>query len=433
MSVMKVLSVFTGIGLHDLGLTWAGMEIAGQIENDEYCTQILEARFPDVVRWRDIRDVEVEDVQRRCGHIDIITGGFPCQDVSVAGIGKGLEEGTRSGLWSEMYRLIAGIQPSWVLVENVPALRGRGADRVLAELGAAGYTCWPCVVGAGHFAAPHRRQRVWIVGYAHRGMRSPRIPRWGSESGIAAGGASETIGLSALGDSTSQRFPEIRGDIDADAGFVPGGASGGMADTQSGRQRSRKRVAGNQGSSGSISDTQRFGELADTSNGGCEGNTPTTSQEKRSSESIGNPGFVSGGSGGSCLTPCQFCGYEFDHELLGKYGCPNCEGRPVVGGEHAERERCPERHAADFADLTRLRGWPAPPGPQHEWEAPRIAYSTSGKGLAQPEVGSPTYGRSRRMVGSERRAALKALGNANPPQVVEALGRAIIKLQGEME
>ena len=93
---------------------------------------------------------------------DLLCGGFPCQDTSLAGRGAGLA-GTRSGLWGDMVRLVADCRPRWVVAENVPGLRGRGADRVCAELEALGYTVWPLVVGAVHAGAPHRRQRVWMV------------------------------------------------------------------------------------------------------------------------------------------------------------------------------------------------------------------------------------------------------------------------------
>ena len=83
--------------------------------------------------------------------------------MSVAGKGKGISEGTRSGLWLEMRRVIGEVRPRWVLAENVAALRHRGGDRVLADLEGLGYACWPVVVGAGHAGAPHKRARVWFV------------------------------------------------------------------------------------------------------------------------------------------------------------------------------------------------------------------------------------------------------------------------------
>lgn len=167
---MRVLSLFSGIGAHDLGLEWAGFEIVGQVEIDEFCQKILKKHFPKAKRWTDICAVTANDIRRRCGRIDLITGGFPCQDISTAGKQKGLVEGERSGLWREMWRLIRDLRPDWLLLENVPSLRTKGSDNIIAALEGLGYTCWPLVVGAVHAGAPHERRRVWIVAYASRNL-----------------------------------------------------------------------------------------------------------------------------------------------------------------------------------------------------------------------------------------------------------------------
>lgn len=164
---MRVLSLFSGIGGIDLGLEWAGMQVTGQIEIDEYCQTILEKNFPKAKRWRDITSVTAHDIRRHCGAVELICGGFPCQDISVAGKGRGASEGEKSGLWREMWRIIGVLRPAWLLIENVPALRLRGADSVLSALEAIGYTCWPVVVGAWAVGAPHKRDRVWIVAHAN--------------------------------------------------------------------------------------------------------------------------------------------------------------------------------------------------------------------------------------------------------------------------
>jgi DNA (cytosine-5)-methyltransferase 1 len=159
---LRVLSLFAGIGGFDLGLERAGMEVVGQVEIDSYCNEILTKHWPNVPRFGDIRTVGAADVQRECGGIDLICGGFPCQDISAAGKGAGLT-GERSGLWFEMYRIISELLPEWLLIENVPALRTRGADVVTACLEGQGYAVWPLVVGAWAVGAPHKRDRVWIV------------------------------------------------------------------------------------------------------------------------------------------------------------------------------------------------------------------------------------------------------------------------------
>ena len=143
-----------------LGLERAGFTVRWQVEVEPYCENVLARHWPDVLRRSDVRFAGAATLPP----VDLIVGGFPCQDVSAAGRGVGIERGHRSGLWREFARIVRELRPSWVLVENVPALRSRGADIVLGDLEAAGYACWPLVVGARHVGAPHRRDRVWIVG-----------------------------------------------------------------------------------------------------------------------------------------------------------------------------------------------------------------------------------------------------------------------------
>ncbi len=159
---MKYVSLFSGIGGLDLGLDRAGFRCAAQVEIDPYCRAVLAKHWPDVQRENDITTFDGRPYH---GHIDLICGGFPCQDISCAGKGAGLS-GERSGLWFEMLRVISEARPTWVIAENVPALRTRGIDRVLSDLEGLGYTGRPLVVGAWAVGAPHKRDRVWIVAHA---------------------------------------------------------------------------------------------------------------------------------------------------------------------------------------------------------------------------------------------------------------------------
>ena len=193
---MRFVSLFAGIGGLDLGLERAGWECVAQVEIEPFARRVLAKHWPAVPRFTDVRQVGAP-----CGHegralddavcrglgscdqamaagrdgpvcpscnrshlpaCDAIVGGFPCQDISVAGRGDGLS-GERSGLWFEFLRLVQEVRPTWVLAENVPALRTRGIDTVLGGLEQEGYACWPVVVGARHVGAPHRRDRVFIV------------------------------------------------------------------------------------------------------------------------------------------------------------------------------------------------------------------------------------------------------------------------------
>lgn len=166
--VLRHLDVFSGIGGFALGLRWAGgFETVGFCEIDPFCRRVLAKHWPGVWIHDDVRSLTGDLVRERCGGVDLITAGFPCQQVSVAGRGEGIgtaERPTeRSGLVWELLRIVREVAPARVLLENVPALKARGADQVLAALEGMRYTCWPIVVGADDVGAPHRRKRVWIV------------------------------------------------------------------------------------------------------------------------------------------------------------------------------------------------------------------------------------------------------------------------------
>jgi DNA (cytosine-5)-methyltransferase 1 len=137
-------SPFSGIGGFDLGFQWASIKTLWQVEQSEFCRTILERHFPDAKRHDDVREVGAKNLCR----VDIISGGSPCQDLSLASPrGAGLE-GERSGLWREMHRICAELLPRWCIFENVPELRARGADTIAAAMEGIGYSCTPIVVGA---------------------------------------------------------------------------------------------------------------------------------------------------------------------------------------------------------------------------------------------------------------------------------------------
>lgn len=139
------------------------MQTVAFCEIDPFCQRVLKKHWPNVPIFPDIRTLTAADVPR----VDLICGGFPCQDISFAGKGAGIE-GERSGLWREFARLIGEIRPRFVIVENVAALLGRGLGRVLGDLAALGYDAeWHCIP-ASYVGAPHQRDRVWIVAYSQK-------------------------------------------------------------------------------------------------------------------------------------------------------------------------------------------------------------------------------------------------------------------------
>ena len=157
-------SVFTGVGGFDLALERAGWKAAWQSENDRYCNRIMKGMFPDVPKHGDIRTVDTG----RLGRVRLICGGFPCQDVSVAGLRKGLA-GKQSGLFFDFMRIVADVLPSWILIENVPGLLssndGRDMGTVLGTLGKLGYWWAYRCLDSQYFGVPQRRRRIYIVGH----------------------------------------------------------------------------------------------------------------------------------------------------------------------------------------------------------------------------------------------------------------------------
>ena len=166
---MRVLDLFSGIGGFSLGLERAGMETIAFCEIEPFCQKVLRKHWPDVPIYDDVKELTNERLRADgITDIDIITGGFPCQDLSVAGKQKGIT-GDRSGLWSELSRIISEIRPKYAIMENVPALisgdSGRWFGKVLGDLAEIGYDAeWYCIP-ASYVGAPHIRDRVWILAY----------------------------------------------------------------------------------------------------------------------------------------------------------------------------------------------------------------------------------------------------------------------------
>jgi DNA (cytosine-5)-methyltransferase 1 len=159
---MKVLSLFSGIGGFDLGFERAGMEVVGMCEIDRHAQAVLQRHFPNATLHTDVRSI-----QYGRGAVDVICGGFPCQDLSVAGKRRGLD-GERSGLWFEFARIIDEVEPKWVVIENVPGLfssaGGRDFAVIIQWLAQRGYGVGWRVLDSQGFGLAQRRKRVFIVG-----------------------------------------------------------------------------------------------------------------------------------------------------------------------------------------------------------------------------------------------------------------------------
>lgn len=158
---MKVLDLFSGIGGFSLGLEAAGMETIAFCEKEPFCRKVLAKHWPKVSCHTDITTL---DGKQYHGQIQVICGGFPCQDLSQMGKRKGLS-GERSGLWKHYARIIGEVRPRYVIVENVTALLDRGMGEVLSDLAQIGYDAeWECIP-ASAIGAPQERDRIWIIAY----------------------------------------------------------------------------------------------------------------------------------------------------------------------------------------------------------------------------------------------------------------------------
>jgi DNA (cytosine-5)-methyltransferase 1 len=217
--MLTVGELFAGIGGIGLGLeNTGGFEVKWQVERDEYASKVLAKHWPEVQRFDDVREFPPTDEGNY--YVDLIAGGFPCQDISVAGNGEGLK-GERSGLFYQIVRIAKRLRPKYLLLENVAALLIRGMGDVLRELAAIGYYAeWHCIPAAT-VGAPHRRDRVFIVAYANsdREVRDQSehrpwggaIPRSKKQAGIVAD--SQGIGREGFSKKPVSRFKNVSGEL----------------------------------------------------------------------------------------------------------------------------------------------------------------------------------------------------------------------------
>jgi len=170
---LRIIDTFSGIGGFSLAARWlGGFQTVQFIEWEPYCQQILAQHFPDTPIHGDITTFFPA-----AGAADVICGGFPCQDISTAGKQAGIKQGTRSGLFYELMRVVRTVQPRYVVMENVAAILTNGLDTVLGELAKAGFDAeWACIP-ASAVGACHQRDRWWLVAYSNR---------WDGQSGQVA-------------------------------------------------------------------------------------------------------------------------------------------------------------------------------------------------------------------------------------------------------
>lgn len=184
---LRLLDTFSGIGGFSLAARWlGGFQTVQFVERDPYCQRILKKHWPDVPIHDDICTYEPA-----AGSADVICGGFPCQDISTAGKQAGIKEGTRSGLFYELMRVVCLVGPRYIVLENVAAITSNGLDTVLGAMAEAGYDCeWACIP-ASDVGACHRRDRWWCVAYAQGWRRGARQGQGTGQAGHEESGAGD--------------------------------------------------------------------------------------------------------------------------------------------------------------------------------------------------------------------------------------------------
>jgi len=173
---LNELHLFAGAGGGILGGMLLGHTTVCAVEIEEYPRKVLLQRQRDGIlpRFPIWDDVQTFDGKPWRGKVDVVCGGFPCQDISAAGKGAGID-GERSGMWREMARIINEIRPKHVFVENSPLLVGRGLARVLGDLTEMGYDSKWCVLGAHHVGGKHKRERIWILANSDEQPQNGRL------------------------------------------------------------------------------------------------------------------------------------------------------------------------------------------------------------------------------------------------------------------
>jgi DNA (cytosine-5)-methyltransferase 1 len=366
-------SLFAGIGGIDLGFERCGMRCKWQVEINDYATKVLEKHWPEVHRERDIRQCGASNLER----VDIIAGGFPCQDISYAGLGAGLD-GERSGLFFEAIRLVRELRPRAIVLENVAALLTRGLDRVLGTLAEIGYDAqWHCIPAAA-VGAPHIRDRVFVIGFL-----------------------SDSISAGARNQSREDRGQERE--------------SSGTREPEALRQIHRE--AG----SGRIESVCEA--LAYTSPQLGTRGWDANSDDENSKQARHTKDSQPSGAGSGCHTgkSPDVADTDLQHgQRWAEPQQPSSEGRQAriescgsgTDVSNAIGERLEKRERQD-AIRSRTKEWPESIGGQ--WWA------------VEPAVGRVANGIPRRV------DRLRGLGNAVVPQVAELVGRMVIDLLNEVE
>jgi len=401
---LKVLDIFSGIGGFSIGLENAGMETAAFCEIEPFAQDVLSKHWPHSRIFTDIRTLNAESLLRSgISSVNVIAGGFPCQDISCAGKQVGIE-GSRSGLWKEFWRLIDELRPDYAIIENVANLRSRGLITVLQDLRQIGYDAqWHCIP-ASAVGAPHRRDRIWIIAYSN------------SKGHIGlSGGKTQAYALSGIGGedisypnnkgcehnkSTATRENGKKGwqECTADSvisGNITAGEEFSLHKTGSGKEKDRTELQNGEAILADSDSTRKMGIR------GADNNASKESRGRR----------INGGRSRSHDRG------QYNSATNEKMANPDSKGLQGYGGFETACQILTQEEIGMFCRSRGTGQWGVEP------DIPRLKDGRLNPDWVEWLMGFPAGWTD----GGSRKKRLVALGNAVVPFIPELIGNAIVK------
>lgn len=385
--MLTVGSLFSGIGGLEKGLEdTGGFRTVWQCEIEPYPSAVLRKHWPGIPNLGDITKVRWEDVKRP----DLICGGFPCQDISWAGKGAGIEKGARSSLWFEYAKAIRILRPRYALMENVPALTHRGLSRVLASLAEIGYDAEWFHLSAADVGAWHKRERIFILAYTDNGHGRQEKEICTRRDAVIAGGDE-----------------------------VPDGSSEGLERT-TGRERGRPPEAHNE-----VPDPKGEREIAAQQSGQRDGIIQVRETPKRMHDCYYE--WCDKCENSVCCCP-EYIRSVPNSDHNGAFG----QARSEEGRRRMQAESCygrgevPNLHNAGLEGKPHAGGFGFGGAQFHELVARCRGENRAGIWAVEPRLDRVANGVPRRM------DRIKCLGNSVVPQVAEAVGRLILEFDKEV-
>ncbi len=385
---MNELALFAGAGGGILGGKLLGWTTVCAVEWEAYPASVLIARqnegvLPPFPIWDDVRTFDGRPWR---GRVDVVSGGFPCQDISAAGKGAGID-GERSGMWAHMARIVREVGPRYVFVENSPMLTSRGLGRVLGDLAAMGYDAQWGVLGAVDAGAPHKRDRIWIVANSNSGRRW-KTRKCGRLEEIRTGWS-------------DKRMPATQSSSD-------------VADTESKQDNRRgRRDLDNTACCGEGGDTATCSGRENVPNPLCDG----SQRCRQDRNTAGQAGLRSGTRSDKEQCVCNATGEGLQNGRGAQVGEPGAI-------EELKRSGCVDVSDTDGTGSQRLHetGCDVQSSSERVYAEPTGACSGSGTWWAvEPDVGRVAHGVASRV------DRLKAIGNGQVPIVAALAWRILSK------